>query len=271
MFLFLALCALSLPGHDAFASDRRGLSLQSNRPQGPPPWTLAPGYEVSVSDASVLGQVYRSPDFRKLLVLLEPGSEVWILDLTDRQVRTIKPAALDHTDHGVRPHDDAVQTPAGTFTQSNAEISFKAGRLAIRLLPQPPLVGEVTREELLRRKPDYARAAAAFGPDSVQVARIRKHAKPVEIVAFFGTWCPSCRRWLPQFLRTMELAANPKIKIRYIAVSEGYKEPRAEIDRYDMHLTPSFIIMDGKREVGRIKGKPRLSMERDLAELLAGQ
>jgi hypothetical protein len=37
---------------------------------------------------------------------------------------------------------------------------------------------------------------------------------------------------------------------------------------YKVHITPTFVVLSGGEEIGRIERKPRVSLERDLADLL---
>ncbi len=88
-------------------------------------------------------------------------------------------------------------------------------------------------------------------------------------MVFFGTWCGFCKRWLPRFLATLDAAANPDIQVRFIGVSETGGEPKADIKQYRVTETPTFIVRQDGREIGRIEAEPTsASIEEDLAAIL---
>jgi thiol-disulfide isomerase/thioredoxin len=234
-------------------------------------WPEAPGYEVSIlGDPGMQARVFQSADYRRLLVHPDRGSEAWVLDLVGGTVAGVPRAAVKVTPPGAVLDASAAASARGSFARAGAEISFKAGSLTIQLAPQKPLVGEVSLATLLARKKDYVAAAAAYRPDPVAVAILKNRTAPVDIVVFFGTWCSNCKRWLPTFIRTMELAANPRIRVRYVAVDEDSNQPRSELNKYKIDKTPTFILLVKGREVGRIVERPRLAIEKDLVDLLAG-
>lgn len=234
-------------------------------------WKEAPGYEVSiVGDPEMQARVYQSRDYRRLLVRPDRGAEVWVVDLVGSTVAGAPMTALRRTTGGINLDETARQAPRGSFTRAGAEISFQAGKLLVHLAPQPPLVGEVTLETILVRRKDYLAAMKAYRPDSVAVAALRSRTTPAEILVFFGTWCSNCKRWLPGFMRSMELAANPRLRVRYLAMDEEATQPKAELAKYKVHTTPSFIVVVKGVEAGRIAGQPRTSVERDLVGILSG-
>ncbi|MDZ4805072.1 MAG: thioredoxin family protein, partial [Candidatus Eisenbacteria bacterium] len=134
----------------------------------------------------------------------------------------------------------------------------------------PPLIGEISKADLLVKKKDYLVLARAYKPKNAAVSLIKNIRQPIEITVFFGTWCSSCKHYLPGFMKTIEMAANPSITVRYIGISEDMSEPEALLTANVVTKTPTFIARSAGQELGRIVEKPKGSIEEDLALLLLG-
>jgi thiol-disulfide isomerase/thioredoxin len=234
----------------------------------PTDWQEARGFEATPVGSEEPFLVYQSRDFQNLLVVPLTGEAAWVLDLAGKRVASIPRGRLSITGGGAVV-SSAVATPLGAFTKTGADILFQADSLDIRVGPWAPLTGEVPLETLFAKKKEYAEAAAAYVPDPGALARIGDDSRTLEVVAFFGTWCSSCRKYLPALIRSLELAGNPRLSTRYIGVDENLTTPKDEIDRHRVHVTPTFVILSGGRELGRIEGTPKTTVEKDLAAILA--
>jgi hypothetical protein len=76
---------------------------------------------------------------------------------------------------------------------------------------------------------------------------------------------------IPGLIKTLELAANPKIHAVYVGVDEDMKEPESEIRASSLSKTPSVIVLQSGRELGRIEEKCTTTIEADLAAILASK
>lgn len=234
----------------------------------PSDWDEARGFEATPVGSEEPFLVYQSRDFQNLLVVPLTGEAAWILDLAGKRVASIPRGRLSITGTGAVV-SSAVASPMGAFTKTGADILFQADSLDIRVGPWAPLTGEMSLETILARKKEYGEAAAAYVPDPGALVRIAEDSRTLEIVAFFGTWCSSCRKYLPAMIRSLEMAGNPRLTVRYIGVDENLTTPKEEIDRHKVHVTPTFVVLDGGRELGRIEGIPKTTVEKDLAAILA--
>jgi thiol-disulfide isomerase/thioredoxin len=235
----------------------------------PAMWLDAPGYEATVDDhGEKSGLVFTSSDYQELLVVPDGGASAYIFRLQPMEVVSIPRPAAKITDEGAVLSLSTDPVVLGTFSRELAEIQFDAGNLRIRLGPKPDLVGEVTLDTILARKPGYKNMAASYQPDKAAISEIKARTAPAEILVFFGTWCHVCSMRLPLFLKTMSEAANPNIRIRYVAIDEKYSEPVELLKAYKVRITPTFVVLSGGEEIGRIERKPRVSLERDLADIL---
>jgi thiol-disulfide isomerase/thioredoxin len=235
----------------------------------PNSWRLVNVYEVTHSlDKAWSAQVYQSQDFKNLLVLPDEGPEAWALDLAALKGYRVPVVEIGLTEGRARMPSLAARTPVCDLRRDEGQLEFDAAGAVIRLAPGEPLVGEVTLSLLLKRRPDYAVSASRYTPDPNAVAILKTRKTPAEIYVAFGTWCSVCKRVVPTFLRTMELAANPAIKVRYVAIDEDKSEPKSLINALDVTTTPTIVVRVGGKEVGRIAGPPRQAIERELVNLL---
>jgi thiol-disulfide isomerase/thioredoxin len=92
---------------------------------------------------------------------------------------------------------------------------------------------------------------------------------------FLGTWCGDSRREVPRMLKILQTAGMDTTQFSLIFVDNGsntYKQsPQHEEKGKNIHHVPSFIIYDGKKEIGRIIETPVVSLEKDLLAILQQQ
>jgi thiol-disulfide isomerase/thioredoxin len=130
------------------------------------------------------------------------------------------------------------------------------------------IVGPVTREAILARKPDWRIAVAAYQPRPEVVDRIRGLAREVRMEVYFGSWCPDCAAHLPAFFRILELADTPLLKVSYVGVPQAKDKRGPYCTERRIARVPTFVVLVDGREVGRIVETPEKSLEEDLAKIL---
>lgn len=234
-------------------------------------WSESAGWDLfkaGVEDAQA--RVFQSPDFQKYLVAPSGSTEAFVLGLKSKDVTVLPTTMLVLTDDEVQVSGPLLPSPVGTFTRTGSEITFTAAGTAWKLAPEPPLIGEISKADLLNKKKDYLALARAYKPKNAAVSLIKNVRQPIEILVFFGTWCSYCKHYLPGFMKTIDVAANPSITVRYIGMSEDMSEPEALLTANAISKTPTFVVRSGGQEMGRIVEKPKGTIEEDLALLLMG-
>jgi len=194
----------------------------------------------------------------------------WLLTLKTKDVASVARTDVTAMVDGGMLSASAEMKPAGTAEQKGAELSFTAGGTAVRLAPEPPLIGEIALADLLKKKKEYANAAAQFKPNGAAVSLLKSVDRPVEIVVFFGTWCHFCKHYLPHLIKTLEVAGNPNLHARFIGIDEDLTQPEQLIAEYTVSKTPTMIVRINDMEIGRITEEPKKSVEEDLAILILG-
>lgn len=130
------------------------------------------------------------------------------------------------------------------------------------------ILGVTSPEEIRETHRVFDIYVNRYQPDSTALTYLREFDESVEIKILFGTWCHDSKREIPAFIKTMELAENPKIDIEYIAVSREKSDPEGRSGAYDLQYTPTFIIFMAEKEIGRIVEESTESIEQDLVQLL---
>lgn len=135
----------------------------------------------------------------------------------------------------------------------------------------PDLVGKTSAKEVREQHRIFDIYTKRYEPNSESLEYLSEIQDSVSIYVIFGTWCHDSKKQIPAFMKTMELADNSNIEVEYFAVSRKKKEPKDIIERWDLKLTPTFIIYKNGTEYGRIVEEPRLSLEQDLVLILKSE
>ena len=245
----------------------KGASAGQAKPKSPSSSTSAPSN-------AIFGEVFDSSDYQSMLVLPAEGEFAYIVQLATKRATAYPRAAfLDAAGH-VQASPSSGET-SGSGIDAGAVSTDDEGRMTfhhaggdIQIEPAPPVIGAIERADLEARQPVYARHARAYRPDAAAVAALAAHKEPVEILAFFGTWCSTCKTVLPGLLASLDAAANPALTLTCVGVDEELKQPEDMIGEFDVKGTPTIIVLISGMEIGRIVDEPRKSVEADLAAIL---
>jgi thiol-disulfide isomerase/thioredoxin len=215
------------------------------------------------------GEVFDSADYQRMLVLPSQGECAYILELASGKATAYPRGAVLGEGGEVRTPPEESAVAAGTANaDEEGRLVIAHNGLKILIEPAPPLVGFIDRTELEARHPAYARHTRTYVPDSTMVAILAAQTQPLQILAFFGSWCSTCKHLLPALLATLDAAHNPAISLICIGVDEDLKQPEEEIAAYEIDATPTFIVLAEGVELGRIEDEPRTSVEADLGNIL---
>lgn len=141
----------------------------------------------------------------------------------------------------------------------------------VRLAEEPGERGWVSRD--IFRQPLYAEFRTTY--DTARVAEefiplIRSATGGITITVFFGGWCSDSKREVPRFLKVADEAGMADSTIRLYALDRTKKSADGLTERFGIEKVPTFIVLKGGEEMGRITESPAASMEADLLTILAG-
>jgi len=241
----------------------------------PDPWWIA-RYDFSLEvdgKPSPDACFYQERDSRRILINAPELSTVCIISQEGKKVTALDRAKVKLEGDGetarLLPGTDA-QAATGTYSidQQEGSVVFYVGSNRLKISPKQPLVGPTGADEITRHSPIYRKGAEAYTPAAEDISFLRSYRTPVEIEVFFGTWCPHCKVLVPKFMKTIQVTANPSLRISYHGVPQGfgsYDPARAK----NVQGIPTFIFYKDGKEVGRIPGEPTNgSIEHTVAEIL---
>lgn len=235
-------------------------------------WEESAGLRCLVDDAVDAGaRIFESPDYQKTLVVPTAGDEAWVFFLKAEGVQSLAKTAIAWSDHQLPTPDLSGAVDAGLFVKQEGKMIFIGDAATVTLEPEPPLVGPLALTDFKTRKPDYVHAQGLYAPDAKAIAALKAVTGETKVVVFFGSWCSHCKHWVPGFLKTLEAASNPRLKAEFYGVSEDLTEPADAMRLYGASKTPTFIVLQAGKELGRIEEEPEVSIEADLARILTGR
>ena len=130
------------------------------------------------------------------------------------------------------------------------------------------ITGLITAQSLIELE-TFTGYYKTYQVNSAALAPLKFIKAPTEIIVIIGTWCPDCYRETPRFIRIMEEINNPNIKVSYIGIDRNKTDPEGLAEPYNSLRIPSVIAIQQGKEIGRIVEKPTVSLEFDLAKILA--
>lgn len=133
------------------------------------------------------------------------------------------------------------------------------------------IIGATTAEQVREEHPVFDIYTNRYTPDEAAINYLSSIEDSVQIYVLFGTWCHDSKKQIPAFMKTLEVANNSSISVDYIAVSRKKKEPENIVEKWDLKLTPTFIIYRYGKEVGRIIEEPIEKLEQDLVTILKSE
>jgi hypothetical protein len=259
--LLVLLAGLSLLAIPAFADD--------------------PAWHDSTRDVYVDGRLDRSVQIlsadggRKLAVLLPGSKKALVLDRGAATFSTVPKKAFAFTPDGAAADltAGAKWKPGGAARKVDAAnwiLSWK-GRTVLVSRHQG-LVGDVTEEALFAGVPAWRRLMDSYTPDASAVAALASETRDVTMRVVFGTWCGDSKEFVPRVLKTVRAAANPRIRVRLVALDNDFLRPQDVIADGRIINVPTVIVESGGGELGRVTETPAgATMEEDVAAILAGR
>jgi hypothetical protein len=111
--------------------------------------------------------------------------------------------------------------------------------------------------------------------DSNYISAISKAFKKKRMEIFAGTWCGESKADMPKMLKILKAAGVDSTQIKLIFLNNTaaqYKQsPGHEEAGKNIIRTPTYIIYNGTKEMGRIIDSPVESFEKDLLKILRNE
>lgn len=151
-------------------------------------------------------------------------------------------------------------------------VLLQASGHSILVAPHQGRGGEITPGELWRTVPSWRSLAESYEADGEAVAALRKVDRDVTLTVAFGTWCGDSKHYVPQILKALEEAGNPRLRLHLVSLQRGFADPLDFAEEHALTNVPTMLVTSGGAELGRVVETPAAeSFEADLVAILAGE
>lgn len=163
---------------------------------------------------------------------------------------------------------DAMLSRIASFSLSGQEVVWAMDGKQCKLKPRPDLLGRHTAERMATYDPSYGFAASKYTPNPSALERLKKVSKDVKVVAYFGSWCPTCKRMIPNLIRvTQELDGSSPIKFEYYGLPKPMSDDPIS-EKLNLPGVPTIVVLVNGEEAGRLNANDLVSPETSLSRLL---
>jgi hypothetical protein len=127
-----------------------------------------------------------------------------------------------------------------------------------------PFTGMISASQLITEYPQFRSAYEQYQPSSDEIAAV-KSLSGKSLIVLFGTWCHDSEREVPRLLKLLDLSGVDLKSLSLHGVNYNKQEPTNLHIQYDLRYSPTIILLQGEKELGRIVEKPMASLAEDLA------
>ena len=108
--------------------------------------------------------------------------------------------------------------------------------------------------------------------DSVVCEQLRSKISGKDFVIFMGTWCGDSKREVPRMFKILDFCGvkSSHIKLTMLNNADSFYKQSPAHEEYGMniHRVPDLIVLENKKEIGRIIESPVTSLEKDLLAIM---
>ena len=135
----------------------------------------------------------------------------------------------------------------------------------------PMLIGEINRQAFQDSVFSwwFNSEYNMYEVDSTSLKGDANKLKNYNLILVFGTWCSDSRREVPRFLKILDYLNYPKDKIKIYAVDRNKKGLNNEIDSLKIQRVPTIIFYKNNKETGMIIEEPKVTLEKDLINIIS--
>jgi len=130
----------------------------------------------------------------------------------------------------------------------------------------PMTLGEISQQQLMANHKFFQQGYQASQLSALEIADINRWPKDLHVDVYFGSWCHDSVREVPRFLKIV--AQSPTLSNRLIALDYAKSEPSGSAKNQDIKYTPTFIVYQNDKEIGRIIERPKVSLTADISAML---
>jgi thiol-disulfide isomerase/thioredoxin len=217
---------------------------------------------------------FTAPESRgKHMIDIPSQSMSYLIDMPNRKAVAIPRANVHPDADGAVKVDTAVASNAASYALQieGPVLRFQTDNAKVRVLKvldRPPVVGEVALDALVADRIEYREGMKRYTPDAVAMDSIKGWKKPLEIEAYFATWCPHCKMYMPKLLRVLKDANNPNIKVTLVGVPKNFGAEKGPWEGKNIQGIPAVMVKYQGKEVTRLGALETSVPEVELAGIM---
>lgn len=127
-------------------------------------------------------------------------------------------------------------------------------------------VGEISSHKLINENKSFMQSYRAFKLSDNDLAEVNRWPNDLHVDVYFGTWCHDSQREVPRFLKIVSEKAD--LSNRLIGLDYEKSEPSGSAKSHDIKYTPTFVVYQNNKEIGRIVERPKVSLAADISAML---
>lgn len=143
-------------------------------------------------------------------------------------------------------------------------VSLSCSSKEKRTAKPDPLTGVISASLLITDYPQFRSVYEDYQPSSAELTAVKSLAGK-SLIVLFGTWCHDSEREVPRLLKLLDLSGVVLENLSLYGVNYNKQEPSNLHQLYDLKSSPTFILLQGEQELGRVVEKPKVSLGEDLA------
>jgi thiol-disulfide isomerase/thioredoxin len=132
------------------------------------------------------------------------------------------------------------------------------------------LEGRISQKDLSARCSWFEDAKQEYVPDDNVVKALMPYSRELHFVVVMGTWCSDSRKHVPAFFMLMDALHIGDKHIELIGLDREKRSDKVDVAPLRIEYVPTFIVFYKGKEVGRIVEAPKVSLEKDLLQMLQG-
>jgi thiol-disulfide isomerase/thioredoxin len=243
--------------------------------------TCRPRYEFCVEVDGKYPQdarFFSTSDAKRHMIDIPSQSVSYLIDMPGRKavsiprskVRTEGDGGLQVDTNGASNATSYVLAIEGPMIRFDTNGETTGGQVRVmKALDRPPVIGEIGMDALLADRMEYREGMKRYTPDAVAMDAIKAWKKPLEIEAYFATWCPHCQMYMPKILRVLKDANNPNIKVTLVGVPRTFGTEKGPWEGKVPQGIPVIIVKSGGKDVTHLGTHEGAVPEVELAGIMS--
>ncbi|HSR67457.1 MAG TPA: thioredoxin family protein [Acidobacteriota bacterium] len=218
-------------------------------------------------------QVYQSSQPRAFLIRSPQLDEVIVLQLQGNSVSSIASQHLTVGTDQAQLASDYTLKDEGQFEVSRTAVGFTFDGHDLKMQAKQDLLGFISSQDIRDFDVLWGERQAEYEAETEALQRVRSYSrgKGVEVVTYFGSWCPHCQKKVPEMMKIEEVLSDSDIAFRYYGIPRppAFGQDPEAIEK-KLESVPTTVVLQDGEEVGRLTRDDWNEPEESLAKLLAG-